>query len=211
MPLTHRLRIQLNFDIGLDAAVLDIELSIGIPDRDVRRHYVASVHQLGEASQTHQATPRALADQFAHPEAMEVPGHGLATRTSKFIRYHRLRSENGALRLDRVGPVARAYDTHDGPFQVFDDVGCQRAAMIETFVDDSRFLAHLREEVAIEARVATEKSVRHVDVRHAAVAYPVHVAAVVFLPPPRGQNSFVFCRHHPQLAGALPRPPTAHL
>src|SRR5216683_1034291 len=196
MPLTHCLRIQLNFDIGLDAAVLDIKLSVGIPDCDVRRHYVASVHQLGEASQTHQATPRALADQFSHTEAMEVPWHGVATRTSEFIRDHHLRSENGALRLDRVGPVARAYDTHDGPFQVFDDVGCQRAAMIETFVDDSRFLAHLREEVAIEARVATEKSVRHVDVRHAAIAYPVHVAAVVFHPRQVAQIAFIWHRHH---------------
>ena len=58
----------------------------------------------------------------------------------------------------------------------------------------------LGEEIAIEARVATEKSVRHMDVRHAAVGYPVHVAAVVFHPRQVAQIAFVWHRHHGDFA-----------
>ena len=54
----------------------------------------------------------------------------------------------GALRLHEVRAVARRGDAHEFALQVLDDVGSQRAAVVEALVDDGPLLTYLREEVS---------------------------------------------------------------
>src|SRR5439155_17867597 len=100
--------------------------------------------------------PRALANQAADAGAAEVPRHRVAARTCKFVDQHHLRSEDRTLRLHFVAAITRSDAREQLPRQELDDVGGERAAAVETFVDDHRLLVDLRKEVAGEVREATE-------------------------------------------------------
>src|ERR1035438_10172425 len=76
--------------------------------------------------------------QFAHPRAPEIPRHGVAARARELIDDHHLRTEDRALRLQEVRSVARRGHAHQLALQILDDVGGQRAAVIEALVDNRR-------------------------------------------------------------------------
>src|ERR1035438_369728 len=87
----------------------------------------------------------------------------------------------------------------DGPSQVVDDVVGELAAFVKALVDDHRFFADLREEVAIEAGITSAGGVGHIDVGHAASGCLVNGAAIAFNPRPMAQILLAINRHYSDL------------
>src|SRR5262249_61475285 len=107
------------------------------------------------------AAPRTFAYQPAAACAAEVPRHAIAARARVFIRDHHLWPEDSG-GVNYVRPVARRQHARLFTQQVLDNIRGEMPAMIEALVDDRRFLAHLREEVAGGAGVSWESPVRHI-------------------------------------------------
>ena len=83
----------------------------------------------------------------------EVPGHGVAARTRKFIDDHRLRTKDGLLGFGIGFTLAGHDQAHDRAVQVIDDVIRQLAAAVEAFIQHRALFPHLGEVVAIEVGI----------------------------------------------------------
>ena len=183
--------VHVHLNIRCDPVVLHFPFAIGIPDAGAGRRRETAVHEFGGVGSSHQSAPGALSDQLADAGAMEIPRHGIAARAREFIDDHHLGSKDGALRLRFVGAVARGYKAHQRALQILDDIGGQRAAAVEAFVDDGRLLADLSEEISVEIDISTSRRVGHVDVGDASIRHLIHLAAVVLDPREIPQTCFV--------------------
>src|SRR5262249_35751700 len=96
----------LAFDIRGDAPVFDAEAGLG-PEGEIGCGDQAAVHEHGEAKDTDEAAPGALADERAELVLVEHPGQQVAAGAGGFVDEHDLGAEDGgAWRLD-VFAVAR--------------------------------------------------------------------------------------------------------
>ena len=131
------------------------------------------------------------------PTPSRLKNHGMASppEPGEFVDDHHLRSEDRALRLHKVGAVARGHHTQGAPLQILDDVGGQLASVIKALVDDDGLPADLREEVPQEALVPATPRVWHVHIRDTAVGELIDFPAVILNPGQMPEAVFVWNRH----------------
>src|ERR1700692_4522587 len=100
-------------------------------------------------------------------------------------------------------PFARNHSTHYRPPQIINDVVGELPAFVKAFIDDRRFLPHLREKVTIETGIASAPGVGHVDISYAAIGGLIHRAAIAFNPRQVSQTFLTVNWHDRDFASIL--------
>src|SRR5437868_1939902 len=78
VALPPRGRIELDFDVGRDAVVLNLPFSVEPEYRRVWGGHIASIHQRRQPESGHKTAPGSLADKGPNLSLLEIPRHSIA-------------------------------------------------------------------------------------------------------------------------------------
>src|ERR1700733_15612659 len=79
VSLADQCRVHIPLYIRRDSMILDFPFALQAVDRHARRCHSPSVDKLRIIVDSHEAAPRARADQGADFGLLEIPGHGVAS------------------------------------------------------------------------------------------------------------------------------------
>src|SRR6202034_1351464 len=182
VAFAHELGVLNHFDIGRDAVAFHFPVAVEIGNGGARCGDSAAIEQHGRTTDADQTTPGAHADERADFRLAEKPGHGVTARTGELIDDHHLRTVDRHRRIEHVLTFARGDHVHRLAAKIVDDVVGELAAVIEALIENGALLANLREEVAVEIRIAAPGGVRQINVGEFSTARLVHFAAIGFDP-----------------------------
>jgi len=141
-----------DFDVGRDPSILDLPPLFGRTKSEVRRAKRPAVDQIIRGLVfTDQPTLRARSDDRA--QSRLSPGEVLTARPAHFVDEHDLRPRNIRQWADEILPLAQVPEIEGRAAQIVDHVFDVIASVIVSVVDDGPLLAHLTEELPIEAAV----------------------------------------------------------
>src|SRR6185503_9064127 len=134
---------------------------------NARSCYCTSIDQLWIVVDSHQSSPRALADQWSNVRFAEEPWHQVAPAAGELIDDHCLWTVNRSNRSREVLPFSRGPHIHEGTPHVVDNViGCCSAA-VEALIDHRTLFVDLREVIPVEIGVAAERRIGQVNISQA--------------------------------------------
>ena len=170
MACDYVFRPVLDIHIRCDADVLYVPLAFAVEEAAAGGDHGAAIDEERRIGRVHQASPRALADEFADLAVAEHPGHQVAAGTGHFVDDHHLRSPDAGGGAGEG--VAVASDVVEVAVEIalqdVDDVIGSGTAAVVALVDHRALFILLGEVVAIETGVTGLAGVRQMNVRQLA-------------------------------------------